>query len=94
MAWRMQPADVELAVRLYYERIELTNKDIRKLFDIKSSTTVAKLKRIAIEAMVEKGQTPFSAYGVNTETAYEAWKLDINDLERRLAKLKKLKFRN
>lgn len=94
MARALQPADVELAVQLYYERIELTNKDIHKLFNVKSSTTVARLKSVAIKAMAEKGQTPFSTYSVNTETAYEAWNLDITDLERRLTKLRKLKFRS
>ena len=39
---------------------------------------------------LEKGQKPFDFFTVSTATAYEAWGIDVEDLEKRRNKLKKL----
>ena len=86
-----QITDIDLAVRMYYERIELSSADIMKLFGVKSSQTVAKLKKTARELMLERGRKSWNPYNVNTVIAYEAWGLDISDLEKRRTKLARLK---
>lgn len=39
-------SSIENAVRLYYEKVELNNSDIKELFGEHSSTTIAKLKNL------------------------------------------------
>lgn len=75
---------------MYYAKIELSSSDIRKLFDVKSSSTVARLKKKALDLMCKEKKPMFSSHCVNTECAYRAWGLDIADLEKRYARLKKL----
>lgn len=83
-----QITSLETAIRLYYERIELSNSDIRQLFGRISSATVVKLKKKAVELMLQNSTPVWNAVNVNTEMAYEAWGLDIKDLERRFEKIK------
>jgi hypothetical protein len=83
--------DIETAIRMYYENVEIGNNDIQRLFLGKvGSTRMQSLKRIAKDKMREKGTLIWNANKVNTEAAFEAWGLDITDLERRYQKLKKL----
>lgn len=87
MAKQIALRDVETAVKLYYAMLELENKDIRELFTVASQSTTLRLKKRARALMSEKGVEPFSPTAVNTTCAYEAWGLDIKDLERRLKRL-------
>ena len=58
-----------------------------------SNSTVCKLKKLAKEKMVDmEVQYVFSRFCVNTEAAYAAWGIDVNDLERRKKKLAALKL--
>lgn len=82
--------DIRTAIRLYYERIELSNADIEILFGKHSSSTVAKLKDLAKDYMVQHGIQAWNPLCVNTKAAYAAWGLDIDDLENRYMKLKAL----
>ncbi len=83
-----QITSLETAISLYYERIELSNDDIRKLFGHISSATISKMKKLAREKMIEN-HTPFwNAQYINTEVAYQTWGLEIGDLERRYKKIK------
>lgn len=84
-----QVTSIEMAIRLYYERTEISNAEIKALFGT-GNTTVCKLKRKARELMIERGTPMWNAQRVNTEVAYEAWGLDIKNLEHRLKKLKAL----
>mgnify|MGYP003253963761 CR=1 FL=1 len=81
---------LETAIRLYYEKIELGNTEIKELFRVASGKKVLTLKQIAKERMEQKEVAQWNALRVNTKTAYEAWGLDIDDLERRYNKLQKL----
>jgi len=85
-----QPADLGFVIELYYKKLEIGNADIMKLFNLKSQPTARKLKRLARERMDEEDIKVWDERAVNTAAAYEAWGLDIADLERRLAKLQKL----
>ncbi len=80
---------VDTAVRIYYENIVLGNKEIRELLDVTGSATVTRLKNQAVKVMDKKGVMRWGTT-VETKCAYEAWGLDINELERRRNKLLKL----
>lgn len=83
-----QVTSLETAIRLYYERIELSNSDIRELFGKLAPATIKSLKNKALAIMTEPNTPVWNAQRVNTEIAYEAWGLNIADLERRFKKLK------
>lgn len=86
-----QLRSIESAVRIFYEKSELTNNDIKQLFDVHSSATITKLKNLARKRMAEENITVWDARNVNTATAYKSWGLQIDDLEQRLRKLRELK---
>lgn len=88
----LQIKDLETTVRLYYERLELSNSDIRAIFGNISSATVVRLKNQAREQMITDKSPIWNAQNVNTVSAYKAWHLDIDELEKRLLKLRKLGF--
>lgn len=83
-----QITSLETAIRLYYERIELSNSDIKTLFGKLAPATIKSLKNKAQAIMNERHTPIWNAQRVNTEIAYEAWGLNITDLERRFKKLK------
>ena len=85
-----QLVSIEAAIRIYYERIELSNSDIREIFGRIGSATIVKLKNKAREVMQENNRPVWNAQLVNTEDAYTAWGLNISDLEKRLKKLRAL----
>lgn len=87
-----QIADVQTAVRIYYEKLELGNADIMELFPTASRSTAKKLKDLARIKMTEEGVPSFNPLSVNTRVAYIVWGLDVDDLERRLKKLRGLKL--
>lgn len=87
--------DIEGAIRIYYENIEIGTKEIKELFISRNDTyisnsTAMKLKKIAKEKMAEKEIKNWDASRVNTKAVFEAWGLEINDLEKRLLKLQKM----
>ena len=86
------------AIRIYYTNIELDNQTIRELFapakgDKISSTCVCDLKELARGKMREQGCPVYDGKRVNTKVAFEAWGLDIADLEERYEKLKSLQIK-
>lgn len=85
-----QIVDISTAIRLYYTRIELSNSDIRELFGSIGSSRIVQLKNLAKKRMIERNRPYYNAMYVNTEDAFEAWGLDIGELERRYAKLRKM----
>ena len=91
MLKRFISPDLRTAIRFYYEKIVLNNDDIRELFNNNLSNYMFnKLKKEAVVRMKEKNIQQWSYDTVNTECAYEAWGLNIADLEKRYVKLQKL----
>lgn len=86
-----QIKSVETAVRLFYERVELSTADIQILFGC-SQPTATKLKAAAKQKMDQECVPCWNARHVNTETAYAAWGIDIDSLEKRLRRLRQLKM--
>ena len=85
----MRSPDIETAVRLYYEKPEITNADIKKLFGTGETQTI-KIKRAVKEEMAKRGVKSWLPHSVNTEIAYEVWGIDIDNFEKRLKKLRTL----
>ena len=83
-------ASVQRAVEIYLERPYLGNAEIDALFGGVSSAKRVKLKEMAREVMRERDMMCYNETTVNTAAAYEAWGLDIADLESRYRKMRKL----
>lgn len=81
---------LENTLKLYYEKVELCNRDILELFGDLSTATVSRLKSKAREQMTADGVPSWSGFGVNTESAYQAWGIKIDDIEARYKKLREL----
>ena len=73
-------ADPALAVRLWYEQVEIGTPDIRAIFGC-SVGTAQKLKRRAREQMALDGAMSFNAHSVNVVCAYRSWGIDARRLE-------------
>ena len=71
----MRSPDIEMAVRLYYEKPE---------------TQTIKIKKAVKEEMEKRGVKSWLPHSVNTEIAYEVWGIDIDNFEKRLKKLRTL----
>lgn len=83
--------DFEKAIKIYYSLYELGTGDIRSLFgDSIGAERARRLKRYAKEYAKEKGITEINATTVDTAAAFEAWGLNIKNIEARYQKLQKL----
>lgn len=87
-----QITDLRTAIELYLKRSELSTQDIEALFGNISKGSMVKLKQLAREKIAEKGIRVWNPRHVNTEAAYEAWGLDIEDLKRRYRELKEFEM--
>lgn len=86
-----QITDIDTALRIFYQYPEIGTREIMELFTA-SRSTVSRLKRLAHNRMIEDDIYSHSLYKVNTGSAYKAWGIDIEDLERRRNKLRKLQL--
>ena len=73
-------ADPALAVRLWYEQVEIGTPDICGIFGCSTGTAV-KLKRRAREQMDLDSVQAFNSRAVNIVCAYKSWGLDVKRLE-------------
>lgn len=93
----MREVNIPVAVRLYYSKLSLSNKDIKAIFSIKADSTAVEIKKEVVKywAKQAEGINPVNHNNrLDTERAFVAWGLDIENLERRLKKLQKLKMLN
>lgn len=84
--------DIAFAINMYYSKPQIGNPDIQELFPKSGKNTISGLKKAVVEKMIEKGEMRYNGLLVSTKTAFETWGIDINDLEYRYNKLKKLGF--
>lgn len=84
-------SDLATALRLYYERTELTFGNIMDLFAC-SRSTATRLRKFALEQQAADGVPLWNARGVNTKCAYKAWGIDIRELEDNLGRLRRLRL--
>ena len=81
---------IDTALKIYYANSELGNKEINTLFGKRSSDTICRLKRIVKDEMNARDVYSYGANKVNTEVAFEVWGIDVEDLEKRMRKIKEL----
>ena len=81
---------VESALSVYYTYPQLKNTEIKEVFGHLSNAKLCQLKELAREKMNELGIPLWNATAVDTNAAYQAWGLNVTDLERRYAKIKKM----
>ena len=91
MAKTIMIKDVETALRIYYSCPELGTKEIMELFSCSHATAI-RLKTPVRDLQKDRGILTFSDRTVNTRCAYEAWHIDIKEMERRWMKLQELKM--
>ena len=85
-----QITSIDTALKVYYQHIEIGNREIKALFGNLSSATVCKLKKAVKTEMNEHGIYSYGANKVNTAIAFDVWHINVCDLEKRREKLKKL----
>ena len=85
-----QIADIETAIRIYYQYPEINNKQICKLFGMSNGSTASRYKKAVKDEQINRNIKTMCIDAVNTEVAYDVWGIDVVDLERRLKKLKSL----
>ena len=90
MSARIMVKSVEKALEIYYTYPEIGTPEIVRLFGC-SRSTAARLKKIAREKQEELGKLTFSDVNVNTKCAFKAWHIDIDDVEKRVLKLRKFR---
>ena len=84
-------ANIETAIQMFYGKYMLDSKDISEMFGGISKTSITKLKNKARVKMIEKNVPIIDNRHVDTNAAFEAWGLDITDLERRYKKMKEFR---
>ncbi len=82
-------SSIRTAVEIYYTYNDLSTKDVMRLFDC-SSTKARQLKKPVQALMRERKIMQKTECCIDTETAFEAWGIDIASLERKLARAEKL----
>jgi len=85
-----QITGIDAAIRIFYRYPEIGTKEIAELFTRHSRSTINRLKKLAYEQMIKDNVYRHGMYKINTSSAYKAWGLDIEDLEKRRSKLQKL----
>lgn len=88
---RVKPfKDIDTALRIYYTYPEIGNKEIKELFGVSNTRTLARYKKDVRQAQTERGVLTSQMHTVNTEVAYTVWGIDVIDLEKRRNKLREL----
>ena len=90
MKSRLKIKDIETAVSIYYTYPELGSAEVCRLFGC-STSSATRLKAKARDYQKQKDVITYSDSNVNTKCAYEAWGIDIADLEKRLLKYQRIK---
>lgn len=85
-----QISNIDTAISIYYHYPELSTKEISRLFNKNSKSTINRLKKVAKQQMIKENVCSYGMYKVNTKCAYKSWGIDIEDLEKRRNKLQKL----
>lgn len=82
-------SSIRCAVEIYYTYNDLSTKEIALLFGC-SSTKARQLKKPVQALMRDRGIMQKTECCIDTETAYEAWGIDIAALERKMTRAEKL----
>ena len=91
-----QITDIGNALEIYYNRMTLSYADTRELFRGSgrgqlSTSTLAKLFELARQDQAEHNILPRNPRHVNTDSAFRAWGLDVEEMEKKYTRLKKIR---
>lgn len=86
----MKLPDPEKAIEMYYTMTEINNAEIRYLFSC-NSTTATRLKRSVQDEMSKTGVRTWLPGNIDVKTAFKVWRINVDDMEKRLLKLQKLR---
>lgn len=89
---RLVLSDNDTIMDIWLNRPVLSNSDIMRLFGCRNSAAL-RLKKEVQKLMEQKGLDSYTAYTVDTATAFETWHIDIKSVEKRYLKKQKLKER-
>jgi hypothetical protein len=89
---RTATIDPENALRIYYSHTELGNREIAELLGGVSKPTVERLKKRVRAAMTEQNVKTCRMTTVSARLFFEIYGLDVEQMERNLQKLRKLKL--
>ena len=78
---------LDTAIQIYYRHTEIGTKEMTQLFTKKSKSRINRLKKLAHHQMIEDNIYTYGMYKLNTKSAYKAWRIDVEDLEKRRNKL-------
>lgn len=88
---KRQPFNAETALRIYYAYPnEIGNTELKELFNVSGSSTVAAIKKAVRKLMAEKEIKVWNPRNVDTKTVHEYAGIDIAAVERSYLKMKKL----
>lgn len=79
------------AIRAYYEKEAISNKDILEIFGQMSSSTVAEMKKAVRVVERERNIPIFQDRYVHTDTAFEVWGVNIKTVESKFKMISRLK---
>ncbi|HIZ16897.1 MAG TPA: hypothetical protein H9675_04940 [Firmicutes bacterium] len=83
----MKVPDLKTAIQIYYQYPSgLGTKQISQLFGV-SPSTAFNMKKQVQKIMRERNIKCWKSSDIHTQTAYELWGIDINDIERKYQKL-------
>ena len=83
----MKVPDLKTAIQIHYQYpAGLGTKQISELFGV-SPSTAFNIKKQVLKIMNERNIKCWKSSDIHTQTAYELWGIDINDLEKRYKKL-------
>lgn len=83
-------ADVTAALKAYYGCGHIGNDQIRDIFGITGSSTIARLKKPVRDAEAKEGVPVAVPYKVNTRIAFKVWGIDVAELEKNRKKAEEL----
>lgn len=83
--------DTAAALKLYYEKRELSTKDVMELFGV-GRTKATRLKKMAKEEQQRSNAQAWDSTAVNTDCAFRAWGLSIRELEDKLGCIRRLRL--
>lgn len=84
-------SDLKLLLEMYYTMDELSSEDIKKIFPGCSHSFVTTKKKEARAKMAEENTMVWNNTCVNTNSAFKAWGIEIEEIEAKALKLQKLK---
>lgn len=87
-----QITSIETALRLHDETIELNNAQIQELFGPLGSNRISALKKMVRDELTAQNKPIRNERTVDTDTAYKVWGLDIDQIEKKHAKMRKHGF--